>query len=181
MGGTDKGLQMLAGRSMLAWVAQRLSPQVGELLISANDTGKYASFESRIVADEFPDGGPLAGMHAALKASRHAWLASVPCDAPFLPLDLVAHLAEAASSQQADLAVARTADGRQPVFALLQRSALPALTAYLAAGQRKADGWYAELRVAEVAFEKAGAFTNLNTPGQLREAEQALRMAAGKT
>jgi molybdopterin-guanine dinucleotide biosynthesis protein A len=77
--------------------------------------------------------------------------------------------------------VARTVDGPQPVFVLLRRTALPVLTAYLAAGRRKADGWYAGLEVAEVAFERAAAFANLNTPEQLREAEQALRRGAGNT
>lgn len=166
MGGADKPLQLLHGRPLLERVIERFAPQVSELLISANDARKYAphahDFGARIVADEFAQAGPLAGMHAGLKAAQHPWLATVPCDAPCFPLDLVARLHTAALADEADIAVARTGDGRQPVFALLRRSTLPALTAYLQQGRRKADGWYPGLRVAEVDFEDGTAFCNIN-------------------
>ena len=71
-------------------------------------------------------------------------------------------IASIALANEADIAIARTGDGRQPVFALLRRSTLPALTAYLQQGRRKADGWYSGLRVAEVDFEDGAAFCNIN-------------------
>ena len=164
MGGVDKPLQLLHGRPLLAHVIERFAPQVSELLISANDALKYAPYgqAARIVADEFTQAGPLSGMHAGLKAAQHEWLATVPCDAPCFPLDLVARLHAAALANEADIAIARSGDGRQPVFALLNRSTLPMLTAYLQQGRRKADGWYAGLSVAEVDFADGTAFCNIN-------------------
>ncbi len=161
MGGADKPLQLLHGRPLLEHVTERFAPQVSELLISANDAHKYASYDARIVADEFT--------HAGLKAARHEWLATVPCDAPCFPLDLVARLQAAALADEADIAIARTGDGRQPVFALLRRSTLPALTAYLQQGRRKADGWYAGLRVTEVEFADGTAFCNINYSDDLAD------------
>jgi len=169
MGGADKPLQLLHGRPLLERVIERFAPQVSELLISANDAQKYARYAARIVADEFAQAGPLAGMHAGLKAAQHPWLATVPCDAPCFPSDLVARLHAAAQSDNTDIAVARTGDGRQPVFALLHRSTLPVLTAYLQQGRRKADGWYAGLRVAEVDFEDGSAFCNINHSDDLAD------------
>ena len=60
-------------------------------------------------------------------------------------------------------------DGRQPVFALLNRSTLPALTAYLQQGRRKADGWYAGLSVTEVEFADGTAFCNINYSDDLAD------------
>ena len=169
MGGADKPLQLLHGRPLLEHVIERFAPQVSELLISANDAHKYASYDARIVADEFTQAGPLAGMHAGMKAAQHEWLATVPCDAPCFPLDLVARLQAAALVDKADIAIARTGDGRQPVFALLNRSTLPALTAYLQQGRRKADGWYAGLSVTEVEFADGTAFCNINYSDDLAD------------
>src|SRR4051794_6346321 len=94
MGGVDKGLQPLRGKPMVEWVLERLSPQVGEIIINANqNAATYARFGHRVVGDEVSGfAGPLAGLHAGLKASRHAMAVTVPCDSPFLPADLVARL-----------------------------------------------------------------------------------------
>ena len=171
MGGTDKALQMLHGKSLLAHVAERLSPQVNELLISAARTDAYpeftTAFKSRIITDELAGAGPLAGVHAGLKAARHEWLVTAPCDAPFLPADLVSRLAAMLHTEAADLAVTRTRDGRHPVFSLMRRGVLPTLSQYLASGGRKADGWYEGLKVVEVAFDDANAFANINTREEL--------------
>ncbi|MFZ1901568.1 MAG: NTP transferase domain-containing protein, partial [Azonexus sp.] len=78
MGGTDKGLQELHGRPLVAWVSERLAPQVDELLINANqNVERYAAFGDRVVPDQIPDyAGPLAGVHAALSAAAYPLVAT---------------------------------------------------------------------------------------------------------
>lgn len=171
MGGADKALQILHGKALLAHVAGHLLPQVDELLVSAARADAYPEFttalKARIITDELAGAGPLAGVHAGLKAARNELLVTAPCDAPFLPADLVARLFAALNTGSVDLTLARTADGCHPVFALMRRSVLPVLTQYLAAGGRKADGWYQGLKVIEVTFDDAKAFTNINTRAEL--------------
>ncbi|MDH4189882.1 MAG: molybdenum cofactor guanylyltransferase, partial [Betaproteobacteria bacterium] len=110
MGGVDKGLQPLRGKPLVQWVIERLAPQVDEILVNANQNVEaYAGFGHPVVADDLGDfAGPLAGLHAGLKAARHALAVTVPCDSPFLPLDLVARLRDALGKHRADLAVAKT-------------------------------------------------------------------------
>lgn len=170
MGGVDKGLQELQGRPMAAWIVERLAPQVDELLINANQNAeRYAEFGYRVVADRIPGfAGPLAGLHAALSAATHPWVATAPCDSPFLPADLVVRLSTALLANDADLAVARTFDQPHPVFCLCKRDVLPHLTAYLQSGERKFDRWYATLKTVEVSFDdEAAAFENINTRDEL--------------
>jgi molybdopterin-guanine dinucleotide biosynthesis protein A len=170
MGGCDKGLQELGGRPLVAWVVDRLRPQVDELLINANRNGeRYAAFGDRVIADRVADfRGPLAGLQAALIAAAQPLVATVPCDCPFFPLDLVSRLLQALTEAGADLAVARTQGQPQPVFSLCRREILPQLGAFLDSGGRRVDGWYGRLSVVEVAFDgEAAAFENINTPEQL--------------
>ena len=170
MGGIDKGLQELRGQPMVAWVVERLAPQVDELLINANQNSeRYAAFGHRVVPDQIPDfAGPLAGLHAALSAAAHPLVATAPCDSPFLPADLISRLFSALTATDADLAVARTFDQPHPVFCLCKREVLPHLTEFLESGGRKIDRWYATLKVVEVAFDdEAEAFENINTKEEL--------------
>lgn len=170
MGGTDKGLQVLQGRPMIAWVIERFAPQVDELLINANQNPEiYRTFGYPVVPDGIAGfAGPLAGLHAALSTSAHPLVATVPCDSPFLPPDLVKRMHAALEAGGANLAIARTQGQVHPVFSLCRRELLPHLSAYLAAGERKVERWCKEVAAVEVPFDDQGAaFENINTRDQL--------------
>lgn len=171
MGGVDKGLQLLRGKPMVQWVLERLRPQVQEVLINANQNIEtYAACGHRVVPDDIGGfAGPLAGLHAGMKAVAHDLIVTVPCDSPFLPGDLVCRLESALG--KSDLAVAKTGEQAHPVFALVKRHCLESLEAFLAQGGRKIDAWYASLEVIEVSFDdEAEAFRNINTPEELKGA-----------
>ncbi|HZH06806.1 MAG TPA: gephyrin-like molybdotransferase Glp, partial [Lautropia sp.] len=87
--------------------------------------------------------------------------------------DLVGRLLDGAQAAGADLAVAITGAQPHPVFALVRRSLLPSLEAFLAAGERKIDRWYAPLNSVEVNFADEAAFSNINTPEELAALERA--------
>jgi molybdenum cofactor guanylyltransferase len=155
----------------------RLQPQVGALMINANQNlAPYEAFGIPVWPDELQGfAGPLAGLQTALNHCETEYLVTAPCDSPFLPSDLVARLGKALVTQNADLAVAVTGEGdaRQahPVFCLMKSSLLPHLTLFLQDGGRKIDAWYASLAVAETHFANEDAFQNINTLEELRKLE----------
>jgi len=178
MGMVDKGLVDLDGKPLVAHVLARLAPQVGALIVNANrNAERYAALGHPVVGDAIGGfAGPLAGLHAGLSAATTPFVATVPCDSPFLPADLVARLAGAFEAKALDIAVARTFDQPHPVFALVRRDVLPHLARFLEQGRRKIDAWYASLRLAEVAFDdEADAFRNINTPQELAASAVAAR------
>ena len=86
--------------------------------------------------------------------------------------DLVARLGTALEQAGAQLAVARTGTQPHPVFCLCRRDVHAHLGEFLAAGGRKIDAWYAQLKVVEVAFDdNAAAFSNINTEADLAALE----------
>ncbi len=173
MGGVDKGLVLLEGRPMVEHVLARLSAQVGTVIINANQNiERYAKFGRAVCPDTIGGfAGPLAGLHAGLSQAATSHVVTVPCDSPFLPLDLVARLAAGMAGASAQIAVAKTFAQPHPVFALVSRDVLPHLTEFLSAGGRKIDAWYASLALVEVAFDdEADAFRNINTAEELAAA-----------
>lgn len=177
LGGADKGLLTLVDRPLVAHVIARFAPQVDTLLVSANrNHEQYRRHCQQVIGDELSEAaGPLAGIAAALAVAHTPLLAVVPCDSPFLPQRLVSTLHDALERAMADIAVARTADGLQPVFALLATRLAPSLADYLASGERKTDGWYRRHTVVTVDFElEREAFMNINTPNDLAVAAQRL-------
>jgi len=176
LGGQDKGLIELAGRTLAARTLERLAPQVDEVLISANrHLEAYAALGARVVPDALPDfQGPLAGIAAAARQARHDWLLAVPCDVPFLPPDLAARLLGRALERGARLA--RAADPAQVHYTvmLLHRGLVADLEAELAQGRLRVQAWQARHACETVRFADPGAFLNINTPEDLLGAERRL-------
>jgi molybdopterin-guanine dinucleotide biosynthesis protein A len=182
MGGGDKPLREIGGRTILARVIARLAPQCECLVLNANgDPERFASFGLPVIADGAKDyPGPLAGILAALDwaaANRPnaAWIVSAPGDCPFLPRDLVARLREAVIAEDAELAVAASQGQSHPVIGLWNVALRDALRhALIVEGIRKVGCWTARHRAAIVTWptEPHDPFFNANTVDDLAEAER---------
>lgn len=124
MGGGDKVLQRLGGRTLLDRVIERLAPQCPDgLMLSANgDPARFSGFPGPILPDGVPDHpGPLAGIlagldHAAGSHGDAAIVVSVSGDAPFLPRNLIARLL--AARQDATIALAASGEREHYTVAL---------------------------------------------------------------
>jgi molybdenum cofactor guanylyltransferase len=170
MGGIDKGLVRFRGRTLVERVIDRIRPQVGSLMISANrNVDAYRAFGYPVLLDAAdglePFPGPLAGLLAGLRAATTPWLAAVPCDAPFLPPDLVSRLVASLGAGRA--AMASVGDRAEPVFCLLHVDLAADLAAALANGERRAETWLRSVGAAPAVFLLAEPFANLNTLQEL--------------
>lgn len=161
--GEDKGLIDINGQPLFEHIAQKLRPQVGDILISCNRNSERYGQNFQTVPDIKQDfSGPLAGMLAALSVSKTEWVLFVPCDVPAFPDDLSETLSDGLSGQEA--AYARDTEREHPTLCLLKRSLIPALTAYLDNGDRKLMIFLHKIGAKSVFFGDPTAFSNLNTP-----------------
>jgi molybdenum cofactor guanylyltransferase len=176
MGGLDKGLQLLRGAPLAAHALSRLQPQVGGCMISANrNLDRYGALGVPVWQDDTPDHpGPLAGMLTAMRHADTPWLACVPCDGPDFPVDLVARLAAAAAQARVPVAYACAWEAdptdpaqrrlrQHPVYALMATHLHDSLAEALANGERRVMKWMQAHGAAEVVFDDANAFLNVNT------------------
>ncbi len=187
MGGGDKSLRTLGGRSILERIVATVRPQVGPLELNANgDPARFAAFGLPVAADVVEGfAGPLAGVLTGMEWARAnapqcRWLASFATDAPFIPGDLVARLVAAVEREGADLACARSDGQEHPVFGLWRVDLADDLRrAMVEEDMRKVDAWTARYRlaVADFATDPVDPFFNTNRPDDLAEAERL--MAAG--
>jgi len=174
MGGADKALIKIGGRTILDRVLDRLRGQCDGMVLSANgDLTRFAFTGLPVIADDVPDfAGPLAGILAGLDwtAKHHpnvAWLASVPSDCPFLPTDLVSRLHAARQSEGKPLACAGSGGWTHPVIALWSVALREDLRrALVHEGLHKTDGWTARhgVAVAEWPMTPFDPFFNVNAP-----------------
>jgi molybdopterin-guanine dinucleotide biosynthesis protein A len=182
MGGGDKPMRQIGGRSILERVIARLQPQCGELILNANgDPARFARFGLTVIPDtvaDFP--GPLAGILAALDwAAAHrpgvSTVLSAAADCPFLPRDLVARLNEALVNENAQLAVAASGGQQHPVIGLWSVALRDELRHALVQDDiRRVDRWTARYKLATVAWptEPLDPFFNANTIDDIAEAER---------
>ncbi len=173
---TAKALLPFQGKTLIETVVARAAPQVRTLAINAarEDADGYRTrFAQTVLSDLYEERlGPLCGIITGLTWCEADWLATFPCDTPFLPHDLVAQFAKRATDNPI---VARGAQvcGLWPKACLTQlkkglengalRSVLGAVEAL--------DGAISEIDAPD------HAFFNINTKDDLAEA---LRLSASK-
>jgi molybdenum cofactor guanylyltransferase len=181
LGGGDKPMHQIGGRTILSRVIERLAPQCEALILNANgDPERFAMFGLTVIPDtvgDFP--GPLAGVLAALDWTAESrpdveWVVSIPGDCPFLPRNLVPRLHNARTDQDAQLAVAVSGDQTHPVVGLWSVALRNELRhALVEEGIRKIDRWTERYRLARVSWQvdPVDPFFNANTPEDMVAAE----------
>jgi len=186
MGGGDKGLLRLGGRSLLAHVVERLEPQVAGLALNANgDATRFDGFGLPVICDSVAGfAGPLAGVLAGLDWAAQQGgevIVTVAADTPFFPCDLVPRLLLEARGMGTPLVLAATPDEkrgqvRHPTFGLWPVSLRDDLRAALLDGLRKVVAWSDRHGGREAVFAVDGIdpFFNVNRPEDLAQAEAML-------
>jgi molybdopterin-guanine dinucleotide biosynthesis protein A len=181
--GADKAVLTVGGRTLLARAAAELAKLCDAVVLASGERPRYGELGLTRVLDRRADGGPLAGLeaglfHAAERArdsgADGAWVAALACDMPRVPGELFGALLARALAARADVALASSAAGLEPLAALYNTRALPAVTRALDAGERKMTSFHRGfgpvevlvVREAELASILAGAdfARNVNTP-----------------
>lgn len=128
--GTCKALLPWKGKPLICHIAGALAP-FDTIWISANDKTIAAVTGLPCVQDFYPDAGPLAGLHAALKAATKEYLLCVPCDLPNFRWELVQELLKIFPDQGQGI-LCRDSTGRfHPLCGIFHRSILEPLTRQL--------------------------------------------------
>ena len=181
MGGGDKALVRVEGRSLLERVIERLAPQVSALALNANgDPARFAPYPLPVLADDIADQpGPLAGIVAGMAWARTQnldWVLGVAADTPLLPLDLARRLWDGLDDSTG-IAVAASQGRVHPTCALWPCALEPEIRAALDRGQRAV--WrFAESRgavVVEWPVQGFDPFANVNTPADVAMISEILK------
>lgn len=165
----------LAGKPLIAHVIASLDPIVDRVVVSATSLRPYQRYDVPVVADCFRDSGPLAGMHAAMKAYADADYLVVAGDMPFVSQRVLRRLLAEWERSAFQALVPLDADGRrQPLQAIYAHSCLPAIEQRLRRGERRVGAF---LDAVQTHYVDLGAlagrsFFNVNTPAALAQARE---------
>jgi molybdopterin-guanine dinucleotide biosynthesis protein A len=183
--GRDKALVGFGGRTMLTQTTELLASVCGEVIIVAAE-GKYPDVLVPLLADRWPGEGPLGGIltalqSSALRSTESIWNLIVSCDMPFLTRDWLQFLCQRAERSAAQVAVAESANGLEPLCACWKTTSMPSVQAAFDSGVRKVTDAMKRLpmEVLDVSvwkrFDTKGRlFWNMNTPADYEKAKRIL-------
>jgi molybdopterin-guanine dinucleotide biosynthesis protein A len=178
--GVEKALIELGGQTLLARtlaLVTVVTPQVRIL-------GSKVKFErfGDVVEDEFPDHGPLGGIHAALRAFSSELNLILAVDMPFIERPFLQYLVREARQHDTAVTVPRVGGNWQPLCAIYRKSFADIAQDALQEGRNKIDPLFRETTVhvlEENELEEHGfsadLFRNLNTREDVRQAELRLQ------
>ena len=178
--GENKALKPFLGRPLIQRVIERLAPVADELLLTTNQPEDFAFLKLPLFKDIKPDRGPLGGLYTALVSAKHSSVAVVACDMPFASAPLLVAAAGFLAGDLADVVIAETAEGFEPLHAVYRReTCIPAIEAAIEADQWRMIAWFPQVKVRKLTPDELGrydpdnlAFWNVNTPEEFIKAEQ---------
>lgn len=174
--GPNKALVDFDGQPLLQRIKSRIEPQVSQLLLNlADDFDEHRSFDLDLCLDLKPDSGPLMGLASAFSLTKADQdIVLCPCDAPFVPENLVVNLADMMAAENADIVCPTYMGELQPTFALWNRAtAKRVITAATEEGIGGLKALYSEFDVATLDWPQAdhelkpNPFFNINRPDEL--------------
>jgi molybdopterin-guanine dinucleotide biosynthesis protein A len=175
--GTDKALLAWRRRTLLEASLDLVRALTREVLI-VGDRDKLSSY-GPVVEDMFRERGPLAGIHAALRASATELNLVLAVDLPFVELKFLKYLLSQARATNALVTLPRTGDGWQPLCAVYRRAFADLAEQSLRQGKNKIDALFLpsatrvieDSELARLGFSQE-MFRNLNTPKDLEAASR---------
>lgn len=146
--GRDKAFERLNGDTLIGRVLAILEPISTEIVVVCSLDRPLAEplpLAVRIVADEFPDAGPLGGLYSGLRQAASPYALLVGCDMPFLNRDLIGYQASLVAGH--DVVVPRLDGNFETLHAVYSKDCLPAIRPCLEAGQRRVIAFFDAVRV----------------------------------
>ena len=175
-GGRPKALLPVGGRRIIDRQIAVLATVTDRVVVVAADRERYAALGIPIWEDLVPDTGPLGGIYTALVRAASRTLV-VAGDMPFLTPAFMRHLDRA--GRDADVAVARTAEGRHPLCASYNTACADVIRQSLERGALAVGDLLAKVRLREIGpdelrpFDPDGTlFFNINTPEDYARGQQ---------
>ena len=175
--GADKAFVELNGHTLLERALQTLSGVASAVWILGSRE-KFAEFGD-VIEDEFPDHGPLGGIHAALRASREDLNLILAVDMPFVEARFLEYLVQRARAGGAVATVPRVAERWQPLCGVYRRGFADVAVPALRAAKNKIDPLFGKVSlqvIEEAELTRQGfapeMFRNVNTPEELSAARQ---------
>lgn len=161
--GEDKAFLALGELTLIEWIIKKgREAGINEIVIVANNIEKFKNLNGKVVKDFFPGQGPLAGIHSGLVHSRLYNNIVVPCDMPFVAMDIFHKLLEKQKDCQV---VVPMMDGKyQPLTAIYTKNCIPYIEQLLTNSITKVIKLYELVETCYVELTEDVSFFNINTP-----------------
>jgi molybdopterin-guanine dinucleotide biosynthesis protein A len=163
--GTDKALIDVNGKKLIEYSIAVMKAICHHVIISANDP-VYEEFGLPVVADNFKDIGPMAGLEACLRYSKTQVNLVAPCDSPFLNINLFREILKNIEGHEATVPILK--DGKvEPLAGCYSKEALPAIIQQIEKGDYKLQNLLKAINTKYIAITDTNCLANINTPQDL--------------
>jgi molybdopterin-guanine dinucleotide biosynthesis protein A len=173
--GQEKAFLQVNGQHLIERIVDKLACLSDEVIVVANDLGKYEHLEALVVGDVYPGCAALGGIYSGLRAASRSRSLVVACDMPFLNLSLLRYMQAQAADH--DVVIPRIGEYEEALHAIYSRSCLPLIERQILAGDLRISTFFHDVRVRYVGQSEIDTFDpdhlsffNINSQADLDEA-----------
>ena len=174
-GGIQKAKLLAGGTTIISRIISAIGELFPEIIIVTNTPGGFEDLQGCIVTrDHFLNACPLAGIHAAIRASSCSAVFVFAGDMPLIDRDIVKRQAEAFFESDYEILIPRRGDLTEPLHSVFRVSILHDLEKYLTEKHDRSvrdfiAGRHTGFFELEDTPATKRAFTNINSPSDFRK------------
>lgn len=177
--GTNKALLKINEKPTIERITDTLNVSFNDIILVTNHPEDYQFLGVKMVSDQYPGQGPLAGIHAGLLSSPCELNFVVACDMPFVSVDLAEILVKKCGDYDAVIPVINGV--QHPLFAVFQKRVTDVVAQSIEAGRLRMKHLLDSLNVRYVTEKDLQAcssidiervFFNMNHPNEYEDAKK---------
>ncbi|NOY51138.1 MAG: molybdenum cofactor guanylyltransferase [Chlorobi bacterium] len=171
--GSDKGQKNFMGKPLVEYAIEALRPNCGNLVLSANRPLDYQKYNIQIIEDEIIGVGPMGGVLSCLKHAKNEINIFLSCDTPYIDSSFIGFLIKNIDKNFDALVPVHPNNKAEPLCAYYNSSLINVLCAFIDKGDYKLMNFLGSIKMKKLdlsdwEYYNPGTFSNLNSPGDLR-------------
>lgn len=171
--GITKANVVIEGVTIISRIISVIEKFFPELIIVTNRPDEFQEFSQfKITKDQYLNAGPLAGIHAAMKASAEEAVFIFAGDMPFPDKRIIADQIKEFNNRNCDVLIPKIGHYIEPLHAIYRKSLLNDLERFISERRNRAvRDFLGEVNVEYLQLsyneQNRRAFTNINSPSDL--------------
>jgi molybdopterin-guanine dinucleotide biosynthesis protein A len=177
--GKNKAFLPLGDKPLFEHVLKICARLFKDIMVITKEPHPFLRYPVKVERD-LVEAGALGGLYTGLFFSLTPFVFCVACDMPFLKEGLVKYLLSLRNGY--DAVVPMGPDGLHPLCAVYSKSCLNPIEKSLSEGNKKISSFFKEVKLRLVEVDEVRVFDphflsffNINTPSDLKRAEELLR------
>lgn len=165
--GRNKALIRYGGKTIIEYVLAAIPAPAEHIKVITNEKEPFAFLPVALIADVYPQLGPISGIHAGLRDSSFQFNFFIACDMPLISSEVITFILN--RHQDEDILGLQSPRGPEPLCTIYSRNCVPVVEDQIARGNYSLHNLFKRVPSVFIEPPDFARLFNMNTPHDFKK------------